>query len=125
MTAELVLAAAALAEMLEAENAALRDMDVRRAVARFPCKAECARRLGAALARVPDGAPEHLAAARASVARLRTLVEDNRRLLERAMFVQGRLIATLARARPPALTGYGRAQNASRPVPPMTLSARA
>ncbi len=121
MTRELDLAAAALAEALEAENAALRALDVPRAVAVFPHKEACARRLTEALSQ-PAAGGSHSSD---SVSRLRVLADDNRRLLERAMFVQGRLLATLARAMPPMRAGYGRTPHPNVAAPPMTLSAHA
>lgn len=128
MTDAVLQAAAALADAIDAENAALRALDVPRAVAGFARKAECARRLeGEIAASGLTGAQMRRAECRTCAARLQVLVEENRRLLERAMFVQARLIATLARAVPKARVGYGgtvrggACQEGSAPA--MTLSA--
>lgn len=123
-------AAAGLADALDAENAALRVMDVPLAIARFPLKAEWSGRLQAALAEQQGVAPSAVTVtaaeqARLVVARLQLLAKENRRLLERAMFVQGRLIATVARAVAPPRTSYGPTAGRPARVPPMTLSARA
>ena len=119
-----MLAAAELAAALEAENDALRAMDIRRAVAQFPRKSECLERFRQALktADAPARA-EAAASARGWAERLQALADDNRILLERAMFVQGRVIGILARAAPSQSVGYGRP--VGRPAPAMTLSARA
>ncbi len=121
----LVDAATALAEALAAENDALRVFDLPRALAEFPRKVEQTRRLRLAMAALPPMDPALRAASLAAAERLTALGEENRLLLERAMFVQGRLIATLARAVPRPRAGYARAPATGARVAALTLSARA
>ncbi len=110
MTNEVVSAAARLADVLARENAALTAMDLSSAVAMLTEKQEaaalfarCAKELGAA-------PPPDLAAL---VLRLSATATDNRRLLERAIAVQGRVNAAVARAISRAL-----ASTAPRYAPP-------
>lgn len=89
-------AARRLADLLEAENAALLALDVPGATALLAAKERAAAGLTHALAHarpLPDDDP-----ARAAAARLDGLAGENRRLLERALQVQEQVIATLARA---------------------------
>jgi gamma-glutamyltranspeptidase len=95
MTNELIAAAARLADALRAENEALAALDLKRAAAMLPEKTEAAAAftaLGNAMR--PGQEPE----ARDLAARLRDLAEENRRLLERAIAVQGRVLETIASA---------------------------
>lgn len=84
---------ARLAEILEQENAALTALDLPRAIALLPDKQEAVRLFSAQpLGAAPD--------------RLRELADTNRRLLERAIAVQGRVIELVAAALPqPAAVG--------------------
>jgi hypothetical protein len=112
-------AAAALIEVLQAENAALEAMDLERAAALLGAKQAAT----AALAAAP-------CADAAAVAEIRALAERNRTLLERGMAVQGRLIGMVAQAARQAnaaeSTGYG-ASGTPRGarMPAITLAARA
>jgi len=80
-----------LAQILEQENAALAAFDFPRATALLAEKQEALRLFAA---EPPGNAP----------ARLRELADTNRRLLERAIAVQGRVIELVASALPPPAT---------------------
>ncbi len=98
MTPELVEAATDLADMLDRENAALAALDLAAAAALAESKRRVTDSFLAARARAPAG-PLGQEAERIAT-RLRDLAAENKRLLERAMFVQGRVLATIARAIP-------------------------
>jgi hypothetical protein len=123
--------ATALASALEAENDALRRMDVVAVVAGLTAKSALTARLREALADPERRTGAMPPAVRACAERLDRVAEENRRLLERAMAVQGQLIAILARAMPRAPAGYGGAVPAaarrfgSVSVGPIALCARA
>ncbi len=95
MTDAFAAAIEALAALLEQENAALARLDLPCAVALLPAKQAAAGRL-ADLQQAAPGADA------AVVTRLHTLAEDNRRLLERAIAVQGEVIGVIAGALPKA-----------------------
>ena len=113
MSPALIDAAVELADALARENEALAALDLPRAAGMLADKQRAADAFLAARALLPPGAPAepHPGAkdggAREVAARLGTLAEENRRLLERAIAVQGRVIGTLARAAPPEASGYG------------------
>lgn len=114
--------AARLAEILAAENAALAALDFPRAVALLPAKTEAAEAFRIAQASWPD--PAEVAAL------LSELATENRRLLQHAMDIQGRVIEIVTRAIPRALQRsapcYGAGGKLPPPrVPPITVSARA
>jgi hypothetical protein len=119
---EVTHAAADLARLLEQENAALAALDLPRANAMLPDKLAVAGRLAALLRAAQTADP-------ASVARLRSLAEQNRRLLHRAIAVQGEVIAlvagTLPRAAGPPRYAPGRSPLRAAPPVPFALSARA
>jgi hypothetical protein len=121
MTEDLTAAAVRLTEVLAAENAALAAVDLPRAGAMLAEKARAADAFVAAQA-ASHGA---LSGARpVTLERLRDLVEENQRLLDVAIKVQGRVIGIIARALPrtlrdPAATRYG----AQGRVAPARLSA--
>lgn len=103
MKPDLIEAGAMLADMLERENAALAAMDLPSAAALFPAKDAAASAFAGAEAALRDGMAAALTAeqqrlARALAERLRDLAELNRRLLERAINVQGHVLGTIARA---------------------------
>lgn len=110
MIEALMVAAARLAEALRAENEALARLDLpaaaalatpkRQATDAFAAAYEAARRSGARAA----GADR--AAAEAVAGRLRDLSSENRRLLERAIELQARVIETIAGAARPASATY-------------------
>ena len=129
MSPDLIDAAIRLADALVRENQALAALDLPRAASMLADKQRAADAFFAAQTLLADGTPaEPNAAARDVAARLGTLAEENRRLLERAIAVQGRVIGTLARAVRPEALGYGahggRTTVASRPGA-IALSARA
>ncbi|HST75300.1 MAG TPA: hypothetical protein VLJ20_08010 [Acetobacteraceae bacterium] len=129
MSPALIDAAIRLADALARENQALAALDLPRAAGMLADKQRAADAFLAAQALLQNGAPaaEPNAAAKDVAARLGTLAEENRRLLERAIAVQGRVIGTLARAVRPAALGYGAHGGrtvASRPGA-IALSARA
>lgn len=90
-------AASRLEAVLMAENAALADNDPDAATALL------AEKLAAANALSAEGASA------ATIERLRTLAAENRRLLERAIQVQSRIVELVVRAarRSPPVTRYG------------------
>jgi hypothetical protein len=103
MKPELITTAEILAETLEHENAALAAMDLKGAAAIYPRKDAAASAFTAAqlqaggqMSAVLDEEQQRLA--RQLAERLRRLAEENRRLLERAIQVQGHVIGTIARA---------------------------
>lgn len=130
----LAAAAAALADLLARENAALAALDLPRATVLLQQKSQAFAAFEREVLRArPAFDPSD--AERADWRRLgdtlRGLGEENRRLLERAIAVQGRVLASIARAVPKALAGaaprYG-AGGGLRPaarVPAIALSARA
>lgn len=93
-------AATRLADLLAQENAALAALDLQRATALLTQKQDAVRVFAAAQQATPAGAA-------LAVTRLRDLIEDNRRLLERALVVQGEVIGLIAAALPKA-TGPSR-----------------
>ena len=137
MTPGMIAAGEALAETLARENAALAAMDLAAAARLYPGKDAAAAAFSAAGDTVIDGMVDSLSAeqrrlARELAERLRRLVEENRRLLERAMHVQGHVLGTVARAmaqvsprRQPPRYGASGALADARRQPPVVLSARA
>lgn len=106
-----------LAALLEAENTALRALDITAVAEMLSAK----RAAVDALADEPIGAE--------TAERLRLLATDNRRLLERAIAVQGRVVALVADALKPPLTAPRYARDGAitpmRACVPMAFSARA
>lgn len=96
MTASLLTAATRLVQVLTAENAALLALDAPAAAALLEEKLAAARGLAEAAARRPAArqTPESAGLA----LRLRDLAEENRRLLERAILVQSRVLDMVAHA---------------------------
>lgn len=131
-TNDLPAAAAALAALLEQENRLLDALDLAAAAALLPAKQSAA----AAFARAQEHArscggvpPASRAAATALGVRLRTLAAENRRLLERGLAAQDRVIAVIARAarRHPATApryGTSGALAGPRTAAPLAISAR-
>ncbi len=133
MAAELITAAMALSDALARENAALTALDLARAAAMLGEKMAAAAAFSAAVQRARKLGETHFEQ-RERVKQvgtlLRDLSEENRRLLERAIFVQGRVLATIAKALPKgqaAAPRYGAAGTLTnaRQTQAMTLSARA
>lgn len=121
-----IAAATRLADALDAENRALRALDLPAATALLTEKAAATEALAEARrAGATPGGPDAAAAA----ARLRSLAEENRRLLERAIAVQNRIIGTLARAArqgaAPSRYGAGGAPAATRQAAACAVVARA
>ncbi len=121
------LACARLCSVLAAENAALEALDLRAAAGLVGDKAAALAALEAARPAPGAAADPDLAAA---AGRLCALAEDNRRLLARAILVQGRVLATIARAcrasaPPPPRYGARGALAADRRPAAAALSARA
>ena len=116
MSKELIAAAGRLADTLAEENAALVALDLPRAAAMLTDK-QCAVAEFLAACSGPAIATRHEAMTR----RLQLLSDENRRLLERAIAVQGRVIGLIARAAAPAAapSGYsshGSASHSARPT---------
>jgi flagellar biosynthesis/type III secretory pathway chaperone len=114
MTPELIAAAVRLADALAQENRALAALDLPRAAGILDAKTRAleafaaAQALAAAGVRPVDSREE----AEQLAARLRDLAQENRRLLEHAIAVQGRVIGLVARAVPSA-SGQGGTQYGS------------
>ncbi|MCW3475125.1 hypothetical protein [Limobrevibacterium gyesilva] len=134
VTQDLIDAAVALADTLAQENKALAAMDLPAAMRLLEQKqraadAFAAARTAAAAANAsPAGQQQRLAGQVAG--RLRDLADENKRLLERAMAVQGRVIDVIVGAIPKAAGGVPRYTAGGgiagpRQMPPVSLSARA
>jgi hypothetical protein len=133
MTTELMRAATLLSEALARENTALAAVDFVAAAALLDAKREAAGRFAAAHARLaatgrPGGPPPRDVADIAR--RLRDLAAENKKLLERAIAAQRRVIGSIARAAPRAMARSPRydAKGAladNRSPSPVALSARA
>ncbi|MCR0981278.1 hypothetical protein [Roseomonas populi] len=132
----LLLAGQRLAEALRAENEALSRLDLTRAATLATAKVQASDAFTAAYgAATKTGAGpgsmggELRAAAETLALRLRDLSDENRRLLERAIGLQSRVIETIAGAAIPAsrpATYGGLGQRAMpRQTPSLTLAARA
>jgi hypothetical protein len=120
MTKDLITAGTRLAETLESENAALAALDLQRAAGMLADKQSAVAEFD-----VARTAPVLSEAAQRMARRLQGLAMENKRLLERAIAVQGRVIGVIARAATAATEppGYGPARG-RRPAP-MAFSARA
>jgi hypothetical protein len=128
MTEDLATAAAHLAEVLTAENAALAALDLPRAGAMLAAKTLAVDALVAACRGAGGAFQGALRGVGGEVpVRLRVLVEENQRLLANAVTAQGRVIGIIARALPralhdPAAMRYG-AQGRATPAPRMSAFA--
>jgi hypothetical protein len=133
----LIAAAVALADTLSRENAALVALNLPAALVLLAEKQAATEaftaahaRAAAALAKTPGLPAADQELAETVGARLRELAAENKRLLERALRVQGRVMGSIARALPRALAtaprydAVGGIAGANRP-PPVALSARA
>lgn len=111
-----------LVDVLERENAALAAMDLPRAVALLEEKTAAL----AALTAVGEGASVPAECAPAA-RRVDALAQENRRLLERAIAAQQRVIGIVAGAVASAVSEpvYGPGGRRTRPGSPMALSTRA
>lgn len=131
MTDTMIRAATRLTELLARENAALQAMDLPTATGLLAEKTlamDALATAGAANARIT---PADRPMAEGVAARLQALAAENRRLLETALAVQGRVVGLIARALAqqagPASPGYGAAGGrpmAGRPAA-IAISARA
>lgn len=122
-----------LTEALRAENEALARLDLASAATLGTAKMQAsdafAAAFGAAMKTGGSAQGELRVAAEKLAARLRELSEDNRRLLERAIGLQSRVIETIAgaaipAARPTTYGGMGERAMA-RQTPALALTARA
>jgi hypothetical protein len=98
MTTDLPRAATALADILARENTALADLNLTAATALLAGKSSATEALIAAHARHAAG----LGPAPAFAAALGDLAAENRRLLERALAIQGQVLDIIAQAVPRA-----------------------
>jgi hypothetical protein len=131
----LIEASVALAATLAHENALLAALDLRGAAALLGQKEAAAATFMAVQTGVAAGEPGALDAAERDMAkelglRLQDLAAENRRLLERAIHVQRRVVGVVAKAVPRAMAGpprYGAtgAMTSVRRPPPVVLSRRA
>jgi hypothetical protein len=121
MSQDAITAGTLLAETLEMENAALAALDLPRAAGMLGDKQRAIASLAAA--QTPPASRE---AAERLAQRLQALAAENKRLLERAIAAQGRVIEVIARAATASLApaGYGTARTVGRPTA-LALSARA
>ena len=101
-----------LVDILIRENAALIAMDLPRAASLLPEQTAAL----ADLAACGDPAALH---------RLEPLVAENRRLLERAMTAQERVIGIVAQALSGPVSAYGATGRMTRPSGPVAISTRA
>ncbi len=118
------LAMRRLADVLERENLALKAMDLRGAAALLAEKTAAMADLGALASKQSGPAETELA----SIARrLDGIARENRRLLERAIAVQQRVIGIVVRAAASAAVkpSYGAVGRPERMTAPLTLSTRA
>ena len=133
MMQDLLHAAQRLAEALDAENQALLDLDLARAVPLATAKQQATEAFAAACATVAktgargDATLRHATAE--MTARLQGLGEENRRLLQRAISIQAQVIETIAGAALPRSHGggYGAAgkPNILRRPPALAVTTRA
>jgi hypothetical protein len=121
MKTGLVDAAEYLAETLTQENAALAALDLKRAGAMLEVKQHAVAEFTVALAGTSLGEAD-----RPLAKRLRSLTDENKVLLERAMAAQGRVMAVFAQAvtRKPGYCGPQGRTSAERPIP-FALAAQA
>jgi hypothetical protein len=130
MSKDLIEAAVALADMLAQENRALTALDLPRAVALLEDKHHATEAFLAARARVAAGmSAEQRHLAEQTAEHLCDLAAQNKRLLERAITVQSRVIGLLTRGVPGALIRAprytaGGALAQAQSMPPVSLSAR-
>ena len=125
MSHHLLAATVRLAGMLEAENVALRAMDLAAAGGLLAEKQSATAAFDAARRAAP---PAPTQALRDAASRLVAQGEENRRLLERAIAVQNRVLGTIARAARQSQPAprYGRSGAYAAPPPTgWALSARA
>lgn len=121
MRKPLIVAAQRLADVLDRENAALRTMDLRKATALLPEKSDAVAELTAA-GEAGFGPPSPVLIATAR--RLDNLASENRRLLERAIAAQQRVIGIVVRAVTAAVSepSYGAYARQARATGPIALS---
>ena len=131
MTQELIQSAIALADTLAEENRALDRLEFAHALSLLEAKMRATSAFIAAQAHAASAVPEaraHRQPMEATAARLRDLAAENKRLLERAIIVQRRVIGCIVGALPRSESAprYGASGAfAGRHVRPMALSARA
>jgi hypothetical protein len=107
-TQQLITSAIALAQTLAEENEALRQLDVSRALALLDRKRLETDAFNQAQSATEVAAtdtpftPDQLALAQSVAARLEGAAAENKRLLERAIAVQGQVVGVLLRAVPAA-----------------------
>ncbi len=131
MIQEFLQSVAALADTLAEENRALAGLDFGRAVMLLETKQRATDAFAAAHhAATPDAMRTRRSLVEPLVRRLRDLADENKRLLERAVTVQGRVIGAIAGAIPKTIGGAprygsrGALADVSR-MRPIALSARA
>jgi hypothetical protein len=110
MSPELIAAAVRLADALAQENSALAALDLPRAAGMVDAKTRAMEAFAAAQALAAAGLQpaDSREEAEQLAARLRDLAQENRRLLEHAITVQGRVIGLVARAAPASGQGDAR-----------------
>jgi len=127
LPAQLIAAATQLADALEQENAALVALDIPRAVKLVEAKADALAALQAILPEIAGArsqattAAEHRRQAERVSDRLHAQATENKRLLERAIYVQGRIIGMIARAIPRAIAANAPRYGATGAIPAQHL----
>ncbi len=134
MTSTALDAALRLLDVLERENAALAALELSRAAPMLAEKQEAAAAFTHACQQGRTSTPAEAAGLARLVPRLNEAASRNRRLLERGIAVQGRVLAVIARAVPRALAAqapercsprYGARGAAALARTPLALSLRA
>ncbi len=110
---------AEICAVLQDENAALDRLDIPTATSLVPRKLAATEALTTALASTPSPP----AIAKAQLEALRSLSADNKRLLERAMAAQKRLLAIIAGAVPKAMNEAGPYGSSGRAISPKRMPA--
>jgi hypothetical protein len=125
----LLTAGLRLAEALRAENEALAALDLPRAAGLATTKVQASDAFAAAFAAAAKTGAQAQGPLRQTAedltARLQLLGAENRRLLERAIAIQSRVIETIAGAALPRHTGAGYGAPGRRPPPRGTAPAMA
>lgn len=128
MSEDLVAVAVRLADVLQRENSALAALDLARAASLLAEKRIATDAFALAQAVTGSAVVDRPGAVIDVATRLRELSAENRRLLERAIAVQSRVIGVIARAMPASATprygATGAMARAGRAIA-FTLSARA
>ena len=130
MTPDIVIIATALADVLARENVLLDALDLHGATTLLAGKQGALDDFARALAGMTSPSVQEALRVKPAIERLRAVSAENRRLLERGMAVQSRLVGLIAAALPKAMDTaprYGARGGMARPVTmrPVAFSASA